>query len=90
MDTRSSATEPASEAVAQRRAFRAFVRAHHPDIGGDPTVFAATVAAYRARQRDQPARPGAAVTVYRRGGLLAQLSRQWRRRRVRRLYSRVR
>jgi hypothetical protein len=26
---------------AARRAFREFVKAHHPDIGGDPTVFMA-------------------------------------------------
>ena len=58
MDPRSSTDDHASAAVERRRAFRAFVRAHHPDVGGDPAVFAATVAAYRALERDQPA-PGA-------------------------------
>ena len=48
MDPRSSTDDHASAAVERRRAFRAFVRAHHPDVGGDPAVFAATVAAYRA------------------------------------------
>lgn len=33
---------------ARRRAFRAFVRAHHPDVGGDPAVFTAGVTAFRA------------------------------------------
>jgi hypothetical protein len=39
-----------SEAAA-RAAFRAFVRAHHPDVGGDPDFFAAGVAELRATQR---------------------------------------
>ena len=30
-----------------RAAFRAFVRTHHPDAGGDPAVFAAGVAEFR-------------------------------------------
>ncbi len=37
----------ASEAE-RRRAFRAWVRAHHPDVGGDPAVFAAGIQAWRA------------------------------------------
>jgi len=44
---------PAGYRNGTRRAFRAFVRAHHPDRGGDPAVFAAGVAAYRRYQ--QPA-----------------------------------
>ncbi len=31
-----------------RAAERAFVRAHHPDVGGDPEVFVAGLAALRA------------------------------------------
>lgn len=31
-----------------RAALRAFVRAHHPDVGGDPEVFRAGLAAHRA------------------------------------------
>jgi hypothetical protein len=33
------------------RAFRALSRQSHPDTGGEPTVFAAVVAAYRTLQR---------------------------------------
>ena len=49
----------------QRAAFRAFVRAHHPDRGGDPTTFAAGIDAIRADhgpgaadRPDADARPG--------------------------------
>jgi hypothetical protein len=89
MDPPSSADEAASAAVARRRAFRAFVRSHHPDVGGDPAFFAATVAAYRDGERVRTA-PGARPTAYRRGGLLEQLRRQWRQRAIRRQRLRVR
>jgi hypothetical protein len=32
----------------ERAAFRAFVREHHPDRGGDPEVFVAGMARFRA------------------------------------------
>ncbi|HVX42847.1 MAG TPA: hypothetical protein VHC49_03130 [Mycobacteriales bacterium] len=32
---------------AQRKAYREFIRTHHPDIGGDPEVFAAGLAELR-------------------------------------------
>jgi hypothetical protein len=32
----------------ERAAYRAFVREHHPDRGGDPDVFAAGLARFRA------------------------------------------
>lgn len=50
--------------------FRAFVRRHHPDVGGDPEVFAAGVAAWRAGSA-----PTAAPTLvfYSKQTLLAQL-----------------
>lgn len=32
----------------QRAAFRRFVRAHHPDVGGDPLAFTAGLARLRA------------------------------------------
>lgn len=89
MDPRAPAEERAATAAARRRAFRAFVRAHHPDVGGDPEFFAATLAAYRDVERAQNA-PDARPTAYRRGGLLHQLRRQWRRRAVRRQRLRVR
>jgi hypothetical protein len=34
-----------------RAALRAFVRAHHPDVGGDPEAFRAGLAAHRAALR---------------------------------------
>ena len=37
-------TDPTPE---QRAAFRAFVRRHHPDVGGDPETFRRGVAAFR-------------------------------------------
>ncbi len=37
--------------AAARAALRAFVRTHHPDVGGDPEVFAAGLAELRAARR---------------------------------------
>jgi hypothetical protein len=88
MAPRASPDEHESTAAARRRAFRAFVRAHHPDVGGDPAVFAAAVVAYRAAERARSA-PGARPTAYRRGGPLEQLRRQWRQRAIRRQRLRV-
>lgn len=42
----------AAEDAARREEFRAFVRTHHPDVGGDPAVFRAGLAAFREEQRD--------------------------------------
>jgi hypothetical protein len=85
------------EAVARRRAFRAFARAHHPDLGGDAAVFAAGLTVHHAQQGgDRPPRTGAGgpgvapVTLYRRGGLIVQFRRRWRRRRARHHTPRVR
>jgi hypothetical protein len=33
---------------AERAAYRRFVRTHHPDVGGDPEVFMAGLARFRA------------------------------------------
>ncbi|MHC1563532.1 hypothetical protein ACR9E3_31640 [Actinomycetospora sp. C-140] len=38
-----------------RAARRAFVRAHHPDVGGDPDAFRAGLEAHRAATRPGPA-----------------------------------
>jgi hypothetical protein len=38
-----------------RVALRAFVRAHHPDVGGDPVAFREGLAALRAREAAEPA-----------------------------------
>jgi hypothetical protein len=55
--------------------FRAWVRAHHPDVGGDPVRFAAELERRRGR------RAAAEVTVFRSRGGLWVLAR-WVRRRV--------
>ncbi|MFC5745071.1 hypothetical protein [Actinomadura rugatobispora] len=68
-----------------RAAFRAWVRAHHPDVGGDPAEFAAGLRRMRAAAARSRGR--APVEVVRIGrGPLARLTR-WRerRRRARRL-----
>ncbi len=57
-------------AAEERRAFRAFVRSHHPDVGGDPVLFMAGLAAWRGGP------PTGEVTFFRRGrgvaGLIAR------------------
>lgn len=81
------------DAASARAAFRAFVRAHHPDVGGDPEVFAAGLAEFRAadaaarqaqRPRDRYDAP--VVVVHRSRGPRAVLRRihRWRARRNRR------
>ncbi|MEJ2860191.1 hypothetical protein [Actinomycetospora flava] len=52
-----SGPAPADAAVAARAARRAFVRAHHPDRGGDPVAFREGLAAHGAAGR--PPGPGA-------------------------------
>ncbi|MEV1293429.1 hypothetical protein [Pseudonocardia sp. NPDC049635] len=42
----------------QRAAYRSFVRTHHPDRGGDPEVFRAGLARYRALAAGQVPEPG--------------------------------
>lgn len=44
-----------------RREMRAFVRAHHPDVGGDPEQFAAGLAELRESLSDQEADGAAAA-----------------------------
>lgn len=44
-----SAGEPAPDGITDpRAALRAFVRAHHPDVGGDPVAFREGLSALRA------------------------------------------
>jgi hypothetical protein len=38
----------------ERAAFRAFVREHHPDRGGDPEVFVAGLARFGQRSAEPP------------------------------------
>jgi hypothetical protein len=67
----------------RRREFRAWVRAHHPDAGGDPEAFMAGLSAWRRRS----GRPGTVagarseVTVFRARHGVWRLARWWRRRR---------
>ncbi|MEU8638340.1 hypothetical protein AB0C38_39680 [Amycolatopsis sp. NPDC048633] len=68
--------------AAGRAAFRAFVRAHHPDVGGDPAEFAAGLARLRAGESDVDSRYDAPVSfVARRRGLAGVFARFRRRRR---------
>jgi hypothetical protein len=55
----------------QKAAFRRWAREHHPDVGGDPAVFAAGVDAHRAGRWDEfvspsgpPEAPETRTTVY--------------------------
>ena len=63
--------------TATDREFRAWVRAHHPDVGGDPAEFAAEL----DRRRTGGHRVVAEVTVFRSHGGLWALAR-WARRRI--------
>ncbi|NBH07936.1 hypothetical protein [Amycolatopsis sp. SID8362] len=71
-------TGPAREDPEGRAAFRAFVRAHHPDVGGDPAEFAAGLARFRESTADD--RFDAPVTFARRRRGLAALVSRFRRR----------
>jgi len=44
----------APSSVGVRAELRAFVRTHHPDVGGDPAAFREGLAAFRARLRQAP------------------------------------
>ncbi|MQY06709.1 hypothetical protein [Actinomadura macrotermitis] len=78
-ERRPARTRPAAE----RAAFRAWARAHHPDAGGDPAEFAAGLQHWRRRA----ARPAGEVVLVRRGRwpLSALRRRRERRRRAGRL-----
>ncbi|NHD17449.1 hypothetical protein G9447_11460 [Actinopolyspora sp. BKK1] len=92
----SSPNERAADGTDARARLREFVRTNHPDVGGDPELFAARVAELQAVRdgacgHSRPTAPRRAergeapiVVVRRRGprGLLARL-REWRARRKR-------
>jgi hypothetical protein len=67
----------------KRREFRAWVRAHHPDRGGDAESFVAGLAAWRQRlgPSGQAAAARAEVTVFRTQHGLWRVRRWWRRHR---------
>lgn len=46
-----------------RRARREFIRAHHPDHGGDPAAFVAGLAAYDQPPASPAAAPAARVVI---------------------------
>ena len=62
-----------------RRAFRAWVRAHHPDTGGNPEEFAAGLARWRAGHAESAARPVPTVTVFQARHELWRVDMWWRR-----------
>ncbi|MBE7189148.1 hypothetical protein [Jatrophihabitans endophyticus] len=75
-------TTPASDDAAARAARRAYIRAHHPDAGGDPRTFAAGLAALAptrptAADASAPPRP-TLVSVYRSRRIGRVLVRSWR------------
>ncbi|QUH01367.1 hypothetical protein HUO13_11625 [Saccharopolyspora erythraea] len=74
--------------AAARADLRAFVRRHHPDVGGDPEVFAAGLDELRARQAREleldDARYDAPIVIVPRPGVVRGVARRisgWRRRR---------
>lgn len=62
-----------------RQAFRAWVRAHHPDAGGDPEEFVAGLTRWRAQLAIPAGCPGGEVTVFRTRGGLWLIERWWQR-----------
>jgi hypothetical protein len=58
-----------------REAFRAWVRTHHPDAGGDPAQFAAGLKRWQSG-RARPA-PQATVTAFRSRHGLWRITRWW-------------
>lgn len=63
-----------------RHAFRAWVRVHHPDAGGDPAEFAAGLQRWRAVR---PRVPGDGPIGFRSRGGLWLIARWWARSRRR-------
>lgn len=72
-------TERGEAERAQRSMERAFIRAHHPDVGGDPQAFVEGLAALRRGQRSAPAGPVTVVATHRIRSAPGRLLRRWRR-----------
>ncbi|WP_083886068.1 hypothetical protein [Actinoalloteichus spitiensis] len=81
---------PSTTRSADRKAARrAFIRAHHPDAGGDPAVFSAGLPP-RGDAATPPAHQAVVVTAFRRRSLPVQFGRLLRRWWWRRHHPRVR
>lgn len=65
------------------RAFRAWVRTHHPDVGGDPAKFADVLSGRRSGKAHQAG--GSEIAVFRSRHGLWVVGRWWRRRLVTRV-----
>ncbi len=72
-------------AAAQRRAYRAWIKANHPDAGGDPETFDRALRAYREASRAAAGRPEdprfTAPVVFTHRRRLRDAALQWLRRR---------
>ena len=73
---------PPSPSPEERRRRRALLRAHHPDLGGDPEEFIRLMAALRDGTATAPPAPD--VRFVRRPRGLARVTAWWDRRRRRR------
>lgn len=79
---------PQEDQRTSRAQFRAWVRASHPDAGGDPEAFTAGLARWRAHQVTPSDHAAVQVSVFRRRGGWWLIARWWhrhRRRHVRRV-----
>ncbi|UKD56247.1 hypothetical protein L3Q65_05885 [Amycolatopsis sp. FU40] len=81
---------------ADKAAYRRFVRTHHPDVGGDPDVFAAGLREFRRGRRDEnaagtePAPRGESLVFVRRSRGVPRLLAAFAERRRRKRNPRVR
>lgn len=67
-----------------KRRYRAFVKANHPDAGGDRDAFERGLAALRAERAGAPDSPTVSssnVEIHRSGGVRRAVRRWWRHRR---------
>ncbi len=72
---------PSSPDPAERRRRRALLRAHHPDLGGDPEEFIRVLAELQAGGTTAVPAPGDEVRFVRRPRGFARVTAWWQRRR---------